>query len=105
VCLSELDNTYITTRCAHRFCEICIKKSVDQFHKCPLCNAYLASYDDLVKDNSFDSLRDEVKVFQEQKMDAVLRKLLDGQATGVNDPNKKFSPLESILKSIFNSQF
>jgi hypothetical protein len=56
VCLCELETTYITRRCAHRFCEKCIRKSIEQFHKCPLCNCYLESTD-LIKDTNFDSLK------------------------------------------------
>jgi len=32
--VGELKNTFITTKCAHRFCEDCIKQSINEFHKC-----------------------------------------------------------------------
>ena len=34
ICLGELKNTFITTKCAHRFCEECIKQSITEFSKC-----------------------------------------------------------------------
>lgn len=45
----------MTTKCSHRFCEECIKETIRQNGKCPLCNKILNNQD-LVRDHNFDCL-------------------------------------------------
>lgn len=70
---------------------------MEQFRKCPLCNTNLTSYSDLVKDSGFDGLKEEFKIFKEQKMEATFAKLLE--ENGPSGSKKEFSPLEKIVKS------
>lgn len=56
ICMSTIKNTHTTKECSHRFCEDCIKECITSLKKCPLCNRYLASHNDIVKDPQFDDL-------------------------------------------------
>lgn len=49
----------MTLKCCHRFCEACIKKTIEQNGKCPLCNKIISNQE-LVRDNQFDSLLGKV---------------------------------------------
>ncbi|CAF0730994.1 unnamed protein product [Brachionus calyciflorus] len=95
ICLNEFTNTHMSTKCAHRFCENCIKTTVELNHKCPLCNHRLV-YEDLVRDNHFDSLKDDLKILKEKKMQAVFDKISSDTQT---KSEKIYSPIENVLKN------
>ena len=93
--MSELKDTFITVKCAHRFCEECIKKSIEEFHKCPLCN-HLLTLNDVIKDTQFDSIKEDISVLKRQKMNDLLNTLTESTRDG---QNFEISPLETVLKS------
>ncbi|RNA11114.1 zinc C3HC4 type (RING finger) domain containing [Brachionus plicatilis] len=96
ICFDEFKKTFMTLKCCHRFCEMCIKKTIKQHGKCPLCNKYLTDQD-LVRDNHFDSLLEEFKNLKEKKIQSVFENLSDNQV----NIDKKFSSIQSVFKSIF----
>lgn len=60
----------------------------------------MTSYSDLVKDSGFDGLKEEFKMFKEQKMEATFLKLLEENGAPSSSSKKEYSPLEKIVKSI-----
>ncbi|CAF1152309.1 unnamed protein product [Adineta ricciae] len=44
ICLNTMKDVWVTS-CLHRFCENCIKESVNAAHRCPLCNKNLQQED------------------------------------------------------------
>ena len=63
--MSELEVTFITKNCAHRFCENCIRECINTLHKCPLCNRVIDTEDEIVKDAQFDNLMSKCYFIQQ----------------------------------------
>jgi len=93
----ELESTHMT-KCAHRFCRDCIVQSVQQYHKCPICNQHLNEID-LIKDVTFDSLKDELKAFKQKKNKDTVNSLFtnENETWRING----FELLKNVLKGRF----
>jgi hypothetical protein len=94
----ELESTHMT-KCAHRFCRNCIVQSIQQYHKCPICNQHLNELD-LIRDVTFDSLKDELKDQKRKNKDAVNSLLTNETDTlGIYG----YGMLKDVLKGRFNN--
>jgi len=58
VCLNIMKDVWVTT-CFHRFCENCIKESVNANHRCPLCNKAIQQAD-IQRDAQYNSLLEAI---------------------------------------------
>lgn len=58
ICLNIMKDVWVTT-CFHRFCENCIKESINAAHRCPLCNKILQQ-DDAQRDAQYNSLLEAI---------------------------------------------
>ncbi|CAF3481580.1 unnamed protein product [Rotaria sp. Silwood1] len=60
ICLNIMKDVWVTT-CFHRFCEDCIKESINTNHRCPLCNK------DLQQDNIQQAIDKAIEDAEGQK--------------------------------------
>ncbi|CAF1281855.1 unnamed protein product [Adineta steineri] len=58
ICLNIMKDVWVTN-CFHRFCENCIKESVNASHRCPLCNKGLQQ-EDVQRDAQYNSLLETI---------------------------------------------
>ncbi|UJR37805.1 hypothetical protein I4U23_030495 [Adineta vaga] len=58
ICLNTMKDVWVTN-CLHRFCENCIKESVNAAHRCPLCNKALQQ-DDIQRDALGNSILEAI---------------------------------------------
>ncbi|CAF0991572.1 unnamed protein product [Rotaria sp. Silwood1] len=58
ICLNIMKDVWVTT-CFHRFCEDCIKESINTNHRCPLCNKDLQQ-DNIQRDAQYNTLLEAI---------------------------------------------
>jgi E3 ubiquitin-protein ligase RNF1/2 len=57
ICLDTCTDTNVNPQCGHRFCKVCIKKSLTSCkHECPNCRAHIPTYRTLRQDAQFDRI-------------------------------------------------
>ncbi|CAM4895611.1 unnamed protein product [Rotaria socialis] len=58
ICLNIMKDVWVTV-CFHRFCEECIKESINSNHRCPLCNKDLQQ-DNIQRDAQYNTLLEAI---------------------------------------------
>lgn len=59
ICLETPQQFVVSSKCAHRFCKLCIQKSLLKgFAKCPECGCHISSRRDFHVDAGFNNLFD-----------------------------------------------
>lgn len=85
------------TTCGHRFCEECIRESVNIRHQCPICNTRTTSKD-LIKDHQTDALivciQTERQKAEQRNFDRVIEEATNKAFSG---QGKLISAVESVL--------
>jgi len=57
ICLDTCTDTHVNPRCGHRFCNLCIKKSLSKCrNECPNCRSHIPTYRSLRVDAQFDRI-------------------------------------------------
>jgi hypothetical protein len=57
ICLGTCTDTNINPQCGHRFCKLCIKKSLNKCkHECPICRTRIPTCRTLRHDAQFDRI-------------------------------------------------
>ncbi|XP_070541795.1 E3 ubiquitin-protein ligase TRIM17-like [Ptychodera flava] len=99
ICMSVLNDTYMT-RCGHRYCKECIKECVNRRHKCPCCNADIASVKELVHDHQFNLLIQIIKNEKSMAEENYFQTLINAAVSTVTSDqgSSTHSPVEEVLK-------
>eukprot|EP00054_Salpingoeca_dolichothecata_P009766 m.54978 g.54978 ORF g.54978 m.54978 type:complete len:374 (-) comp18573_c0_seq2:10-1131(-) len=90
ICLDDMKQATISSKCGHRFCKKCIEEWVDREHNCSTCRADLKP-EHLVPDHQFDSLLETIQAESKVASTDYLNSLL-----GSNP-----SPIEKIFRRYF----
>ncbi|GFH43842.1 hypothetical protein CTEN210_00315 [Chaetoceros tenuissimus] len=68
ICLEIMEDPYLIPKCCHRFCGVCIHKSIRAGNKeCPTCRQHIVSKRDLRRDEQMDKLLKRFKYLKEKK--------------------------------------
>lgn len=66
ICRCILQDTMSLKNCMHKFCETCIKSSINSRNRrCPICHASITTAREMCRDHTYDAVKHEFYAFWE----------------------------------------